>query len=321
MPIPFSVILMPDGPVPDLVELAVLAEDLGAARCWVFDEGLVTRDVYVTLASIADRTERIPFGPGITNPFVRHPGATATAIATLDEMSGGRAFLGLGAGGGLTLDPLGIERSKPLTAVRDTVSTLRSLFAGNRVDHDGDTFSFRDAALDYARHDIEIILAGRGPKMTQLAGNVADGFNLSYIHKDLLDGHVRVLRDAASGRPFRISYATMIATTDAEFEDARAQLTFRLVDSPQNVKDLIGMTEADTDRLQTALAEGGPRHAARHVDPDWVPSFVIVGTPDQCAHELHDVFSRVEIDEFQLPLLETAGAADIIERTATIVTG
>ncbi len=318
MNLPVSVDLMPDAPVRELVELAVLAEQLGCPRCWVYDEGLVTRDVYVTLTAIAEHTQAIPLGPGITNPYVRHPGATAAAVASLDELSGGRAFLGLGAGGGLTLDPLAIERYRPLTAVRDMVETLRLLFAGERVDHDGPVFSFRDAHLTYGRADIEIIMAGRGPKMTALGGEVADGFNLSYIHKPGLGDHVRTLREAAGDRPFRISYSTMIATSDSEFESARSQLTFRLVDSPGTVKELIGMTDEDTTAIRSSLAEGGPALAARHVRDEWVPEFVITGTPAECAAELADLMGDNGIDEFQLPVLEVAGAAELIERAAAM---
>jgi 5,10-methylenetetrahydromethanopterin reductase len=316
--IPVSVGLMPEAPVADVVELAVLAERLGLARCWVYDEGLTTRDVYVTLTAIAARTEHIRMGPGITNPFVRHPGATATAIASLDEFSGGRAFLGLGAGGALTLTPLGIERHRPLTAVADTVRTLRALFAGERVDHDGEVFSFSSAKLDYARPDIEIILAGRGPRMTALGGAVADGFILSYIHKDLLGRHAEALRNAHGESPFQLIYSTMVATTDEQYEDARAQLTYRLVDSPPEVKELIGMSDADVAKIRSGLAEGGPSRAAKHVHPDWVSSFVISGTIDECTTEMADLMTANGIDEFMLPVLEIEGAATFIERAAAL---
>ena len=309
---------MPESPISDIVELAVLAEEVGCARCWVYDEGLVTRDVYVTLTAIAAATSRIPLGPGITNPFVRHPGATAAAIASLDEFSGGRAFLGLGAGGGITLDPLAIERDRPLTAVREMVDTLRRLFAHEQVTHAGHSFSFRDAHLGYARPDIEIILAGRGPKMTDLGGRVADGFNLSAIHKGLLGEHVRALRTAAQGRPFRITYSAVIATTESELQDARAQLTIRLVDSPNHVKELIGMTDADTKAIRSALQAGGPRAAAQFVHPDWVEQFVISGTVSECAAELASLMATHEIDEFQLPVLKTEGAAALIKHTAAL---
>lgn len=314
-----SVNLMPDAPVGEIVELAVLAEDLGCSRCWVYDEGLVTRDVYVTLTAIASATSNIKLGPGITNPYVRHPAATATAIASLDELSGGRAFLGLGAGGALTLDPLAIDRSRPLTAVRDMVAALRRLFAGETVTHDGAAFSFHDARLSFARPDIDILLAGRGPRMTELGGQIADGFFLSYIHKELLGEHARALRSAAADRPFHISYATMIATDESQLDEARTHLTYRLADSPPEVKERIGMTAADTDAIRAALRAGGPEAARKHVRPEWVESFVISGTPAECAAELSSLMTTNGIDEFQLPVLEPDVGADLIERTAALL--
>jgi 5,10-methylenetetrahydromethanopterin reductase len=310
---------MPDGPTARVAELARLAEDLGAARCLVYDEGLHTRDVYVTLAAVVAATERVPVGPGITNPFVRHPGATASAIATLDEASGGRAFLGLGAGGGLTLGPLAIERRRPVASVEAMVVALRRLFAGERVDHDGPTFAFRGAHLDYGRAGIEIVCAGRGPRMTALGGRLADGFNLSYIHKDLLGDHVRALRAAAGDRPFRVGYSTMIATTEADLETARAQLSFRLVDSPPEVKERLGMTPDDTAAIRAGLADGGPAAAGAAVRPEWVPAFVIAGEPAACRDELHHLLAEADIDEYQLPLASVDGAAERIEATAALL--
>ena len=125
-----SVNLIPESPISDVVDLARQADALGFARCWVYDEGLATRDVYVTMAAIADGTAQIAIGPGITNPYTRQPAQTAAAIASLDELSGGRAFLGLGAGGSLTLDPLGIKRRQPLTALEETIDAARALFGG-----------------------------------------------------------------------------------------------------------------------------------------------------------------------------------------------
>ncbi len=309
---------MPEGPVAQVAELAVLAEQLGYARCWVYDEGLVTRDVYVTLTAIAARTETILLGPGITNPYVRHPGATATAIATLDEFSGGRAFVGVGAGGGLTLGPMAIGRDRPLTAVRDMVASLRSLFAGEPTDLDGSVFSFDSATLGYARPDIEILMGGRGPKIIALGGEVADGFILSSIHKELLGAHTAALRAAAGDRPFCVTYSTMVVSTDAEFEAARAALTFRLVDSPAEVKERIGMTDADSAAIRIALGEGGTHGAAVHVKDDWVLPFVISGAPGDCATELAGLMAANDIDQFQLPVQQLDGAGELIERTAAM---
>ncbi len=317
--LPLAVNLMPDGPAGQVAELARLAEDRGAARCLVYDEGLHTRDVYVTLGAVAAATTRMPIGPGITNPFVRHPGATASAIATLDELSGGRAFLGLGAGGGLTLGPLAIDRVRPVSTVEEMVTTLRRLFAGERDDHPGDTFSFNQAGLDYGRPGIEIMLAGRGPRMTALGGRLADAFHLSYIHKELLGDHVRALRAAAGERPFRISYSTLIVTSDAEQEAARAQLSFRIVDSPAEVRERIGMTDGHATAIRAALAAGGPTVAAAEVDPDWLPGFVLTGTEAECGAELRAILAENDIDEYQLPVPSVDGAAAEIERAADLL--
>ena len=179
MTIPASVNIMPERPIAEVVELAALAERRGYRRCWVYDEGLATRDVYVTLAAIAARTGSIRLGPGITNPYVRHPGATAHRHShpRRDERGPGLPRLGRGrradprplgpraapAGGGGAGDG---DRSAAAVRGRDGDHRTRQpgLLPGG-------------PALGYGRDGIEIILAGRGPKMTALGAEIADGFH------------------------------------------------------------------------------------------------------------------------------------------------
>ena len=315
---------MPHGPVAALVGLARIAENLGCCRCWVYDEGLATRDVYVAMTAVALATSTIRVGTGITNPYSRHPGTTASAIATVDELSGQRAFVGIGAGGGMTLGPMGIERRRPVAAVEAMVGALRGLYAGEEVDVESEGFGFRSARLDYGRADTEIFLAGRGPRMTDLGGRLADGFVLSWVHRALLDDHVAALRLAAKihGRRFTIVWSTMLVTTDADLWMARESLSFRLPDSPVAVKEMIGMTEDDTRAIRDALRHGGPPAAAHLVREEWVPRFVLMGSPEAVADEMLSTMARCGIDEFQLPSLSAAAgveaAAASIRRTAEI---
>ena len=324
MTIPLGISLMPHGPVADLVGLARIAENLGCCRCWVYDEGLATRDVYVAMTAVALATSTIRVGTGITNPYSRHPGTTASAIATVDELSGQRAFVGIGAGGGMTLGPMGIERRRPVAAVEAMVGALRGLYAGEEVDVESEGFGFRSARLDYGRADTEIFLAGRGPRMTDLGGRLADGFVLSWVHRALLDDHVAALRVAAKvhGRRFTIVWSTMLVTTDAALWMARESLSFRLPDSPVAVKEMIGMTEDDTRAIRDALRHGGPPAAAHLVREEWVPHFVLMGSPEAVADEMLSTMARCGIDEFQLPSLSAAAgveaAAASIRRTAEI---
>jgi len=317
-PLTGSVNLMPTGPAAQVAELAAEAERLGYRRCWVYDEGLVTRDVYVTLTAVAAATSTIKLGPGITNPFTRHPGVTANAIASLDEYSDGRAFLGIGAGGGLTLGPLAIRRNRPLTAVAEMVDTTRRLWSGATVDLDGRTVQYHAAAIESPRPDIEIHLAGRGPRMIELASTVADGFYLSYIHKDFIAPMVAALRSGPSSS-MTITYSTRIVVDDDGFEAARRDLTFRLPDSPAPILESLGVGPDDITALRQALADGGPPGAAHLIRDEWVRPFVIAGTRAECRAELKDLAQRVGLDEFLLPIDDLDAAPELLSDTMSLI--
>ena len=315
-----SINLIPEAPVDDMTTLAALAEDLGFDRCWVYDEGLATRDLYVTLTAIALATSTMEIGPGITNPYTRHPAQSAAAIASLDEVSAGRAFMGIGAGGSLTLDPLGIDRAKPLTAVRETIAACRALWSGDAVDIDAGHFRLRSARLDHARADIEIWLAGRGPKMLRLGGATADGVMLDFIHRPSLADYVGLVREgaASTGRRPRICYSTAVVLTGDDLEAVRPHLTYRLVDAPQPVKDALGLTDGDVDRIRSAL-RGGLHTAAAHVRDEWIDPFVIAGTERECAEALARLVEQHDVEEFLLPVFDMPDSADYVRRVAAVL--
>jgi 5,10-methylenetetrahydromethanopterin reductase len=309
--------LIPETDTDTMVRLAVEAEQLGFTRCRVYDEGLVTRDVYVVMTAIAEATEKVIIGPGITNPYTRHPAQTASAIASLDEVSGGRAFLGIGAGGSLALDPVGIKRTSPLTAVRETIEVNRLLFSGERVDYDGAFTSLESAMLGYGRSDIEIWLAGRGPKMLQLGGELADGVMLDFLHRDTVASSVRLIRDAgaAVGRSTKICYSTVLVTDDDDLEFVRPHMTYRLVDSPPMVREAIGLTDADVSKIRAAMA-GGLSAAAEHVRDEWILPFVIHGSRSECRLALENLIDQHDLDEYLLPVFDMPDQSAYLKRVS-----
>ena len=316
--------VMPEGPVEAVVRAAVAAEGLGCSRVWIPDEGLAARECWVTLGAVAAATRSVEVGTGITNAYTRHPGMTAAAVATLDEASGGRAALGIGAGGALTLTALAIERRTPLTAMRELVTTSRALWSGETVDRDGVAGGFRRARLDFGRPDIPIWVAGRGPRVLRLAGELADGFIMSFVHKELIGEHVAAIRGAADehGRSHpRLCYMTILATTEAARQAARASLTFRLVDSPEAVKARIGLDPATEAAIRQGLAGGGPAAAAHLVRDDWVDAFVISGTVKECRAELSTLVTAHEIDEFQVSVNDLHSAFGDLSLAVEIVRG
>jgi len=313
--------LIPDVPMPQVIELGQEAERLGYDKCWVYDEGLATRDVYVSLAAIAQKTGKIQLGTGITNPFSRHPAITVSSIATLDELSDGRAFLGIGAGGTLTLAPLMIERQRPLTAVREMLQIIRPLLRGEAVSFRGEVVQLQEARIAYARPDLPVWIAGRGKKMLALGGEMADGVVLEFLHKNFIQNYVDLVKSGAqvSGNKPKICYSTMIITNERVMEELRPHMTYRLVDSPPEVKELIGMTDQDVEAIRVTMGSRGLVEAGKLIKNEWIAPFVIMGSASECAEELSSIMSRYGFDEFLLPILETQTAASLMAEIGKVL--
>lgn len=173
--IPVSLLLNAEYESRELIELGRLAEDLGYRHLWYTDIRLF-RECFIGLAALAATTSRIGLGPGVTDPYSRHPAVTAATMATLDELTQGRAVLGLGLGG-TSFKELGITVTKPLTALREAVGVIRRLWRGEEVTLDGKVVSLKGGRLQFApiRDRIPIYFATHGVQITRLAGEIADG--------------------------------------------------------------------------------------------------------------------------------------------------
>src|ERR1700736_3551831 len=154
-------------PVRELAALAAAAEDLGATAVLVADEGS-DRDLYVTLAALALKTRRGLLVGAVTNPFSRHPVATAAAFAALAELAPGRVVAGFGAGGSRVLGPMGLRPRRPFTALVECVDVVQMLWRGDTVDHTGE-FSVSGASLPWSQGGLPIAIAGRGPRVERFA--------------------------------------------------------------------------------------------------------------------------------------------------------
>jgi 5,10-methylenetetrahydromethanopterin reductase len=179
-----------------LADLAVLAESAGFDDFWLADERFF-REVYACLTLCALRTRRIRLGPCVTDPYSRHPALTAMAIATLDEIAGGRALLGIGAGVS-GFRELGIDASRSAVAIREAVEVIRALLAGETVTVKGREVSFTDGRLDFtpARADLPIFVASQRAGGCRVAGRVADG---AVMQGALAEPLVRFLRETVHG--------------------------------------------------------------------------------------------------------------------------
>ncbi len=173
----FSLRLNNDLTLPQYLDLARAAEAADFDQLWISHD-LFLRSAPVLVTAIATATERIELGIGVLNPYTIDPSEIAMLAATLDEVSGGRFLLGLAAGGREFLDWVGIEQRSPLGAVRESVSAIRSLLAGEPAPRQGDFLRWSEHSylrFPAPRPDLPIYLGAMGPRMLQLAGEIGSG--------------------------------------------------------------------------------------------------------------------------------------------------
>jgi 5,10-methylenetetrahydromethanopterin reductase len=169
----FGLLLLGEHEPERLRRLARLAEAAGFQDLWLADEKFF-RDPFVSLTYLAAHTRRVRLGTCVTDPFTRHPALLAMAMATLDEVSGGRAVLGLGAGFS-GLEAMGVERKRAVRSMRQAIGAVRALWKGETVTLEDDAFRLSNLNLSFtARPAIPILLASASPLMLRLAGELAD---------------------------------------------------------------------------------------------------------------------------------------------------
>lgn len=169
-----ELLVLGDSSIDRMVDRVKLAEACGFDKVWLADERFY-REVYSCLSIFAVNTERVKLGPCVTDPFARHPALTAMAIATLDEISGQRAILGLGAGIS-GFGELGLVHNKPPRAIRESIALIKALLKGGDVDFHGEVIHFNNGHLSFkpVRTDIPVYVASNGPLGQRAAGAAAD---------------------------------------------------------------------------------------------------------------------------------------------------
>lgn len=269
------------------VGLAQLAERLGYAAYWVADNRW-QRDVWMILAACAAQTERIALGPRVTDPYIRHPALTAVAIASLDELSRGRAVLGIGAGGS-GFAQLGIGRTHPVTAIREAVDLTRKLLAGGLVDYAGETVQFRSGTLGFTgRAALPVLIGGRGPRILQLAGEVADlamtgGVasppGVRWAREQVDRGLRRAHRSADAVELCAMTYVA-VADDVAAARDAVRVAVAQAVASSYPVWDFVTAAGLEVPPELERLVVGGVREPARlapHIPDTFVARLAVAG--------------------------------------------
>ncbi|MDI6703014.1 5,10-methylenetetrahydromethanopterin reductase [Methanothermobacter wolfeii] len=279
----FGIEFVPNEPIEKIVKLVKLAEDVGFEYAWITDH-YNNKNVYETLALIAEGTETIKLGPGVTNPYVRSPAITASAIATLDELSNGRATLGIGPGDKATFDALGIEWVKPVSTIRDAIAMMRTLLAGEKTETGAQLMGVKAV-----QEKIPIYMGAQGPMMLKTAGEISDGALINASNPKDFEAAVPLIKEGAESAGKSLSDIDVAAYTCCSIDEdsaaaanaAKIVVAFIAAGSPPPVFERHGLPADTGAKFGELLGKGDFGGAIGAVDDALMEAFSVVGTPDE----------------------------------------
>jgi len=290
----FGIEFVPEESVLKIGYMAKLAEDAGFGNIWITDH-YNNRDVWTTLAVLSLLTNKISLGTGVTNPYTRNAAITASSIASINELSGGRAILGIGPGDKATFDKMGIDWDKPLSRVKETVLAIRAFLAKEQVSQAG----FKGAQMSFTTSKIPIYIGAQGPKMLELAGAISDGVLINASHPDDFKFAVPMIRAGAekAGRKPEDVQVCAYASFSADKDPAKAVnaskivVAFIVAGSPENVLERHGIGMDEARAISDAISRFDFKGAMDGVTPKMTEAFSISGAPADCRARIDELLS------------------------------
>jgi probable F420-dependent oxidoreductase len=307
----FGFTLKPESSIERTIALTRQAEAAGFDYGWLFDSHVLWRDPYPLLTLMAEATERLRLGTCVTNPGTREPSVTASSLATLDELSGGRMDLGIGRG-----DSARRVLGKPPTTMatlEEAIRVIRALVAGETISYEGTDLHFPWTA----GWELPVWVAGYGPMALAMTGRVADGVILQLADPDLIAWFVGQVREAelAASRPagsVRIQAAAPAHVGDRAAGRQRTRWFPALVSN--HVVDLVNkypreqLPESLTGYVRDREGYDYHHHAevgssnAGFVGDDVTDRFCVLGSVDDHIAKLRDL-AAAGVDQFNIYLM------------------
>ncbi|MGO9150003.1 MAG: LLM class flavin-dependent oxidoreductase [Acidimicrobiales bacterium] len=290
------------------MEIARYAESKGFHAIWQAESRLV-REATVPMAAFLAVTERIKVGSGVVNNWTRNPALLASTFSTLDDLAPGRVILGIGAWWEPLASKVGVHRTKPLLAMRETIEAVRALLSDQHVTYNGEFVHLDGVELDYVHQerrpkDVPIYLGATGMQMMEMAGEIADGVVLNYlvspIYNDMAMDHLergahRAGRSATDLDRPQLVVCSLDEDRDAALDAARLLVTQYLGQQPHIMK-ASGVPESlleDIGKVLTWPATAEEVEAASKFVPDEVVQMITAsGTAEECKAKVAEYVRR-----------------------------
>ena len=295
-------------PIREGMDYAKYAEVRGFEAVWQAESRLV-RDAIVPMAAYAAVTDRIKIGSGVINNWTRNIGLLAATFLTLDDLAPNRIICGIGAWWDPLARNVGIDRRKPLTAMRETIEVLRRLLALERVTFHGEFHHVDGIELDVVhgrkepRH-VPIMIGATGPQMMEMTGEIADGAVLNYcVPPDYNDVAMEQLEKGArkAGRSIddidrpQLVVCSVHSDRDEAIRGAKMLLTQYLAQQPHIAK-ASGVSPDVVKQIQATLGWPATKEQieqAMHFVPDeLVLRITATGTPDEARAKVMEYVKR-----------------------------
>lgn len=301
---PVAMYLQDAHSVAEAIEYVQYAEQKGFEAVWQADSRLV-REATVPMAAFAASTDTIKVGSGVLDMWTRNPARLAATFSTLDDLAPGRILCGLGAWWEPLASKVGVDRRRPLRAMREVVEVVRALLADQNVTYDGDYVQLEDVELDYVHQprrpkDVPIYIGATGMKMMALTGEIADGVVLNYLVSPdynrramdaLAEGAARAGRTVDDlDRPQLV--VCSLAEDRAEALDAARLLVTQYLGQQPHIMAASGVPDSLLEQVNAVLTWPATMEqveaASKLVPDDIVQMLCAAGTADECREKVDE---------------------------------
>ena len=294
-------------PVREAMEYVQYAEERGFEAAWQADSRLV-REACVPMAAFAAVTDRIKIGSGVVDCWTRNPARLASTFSTLDDLAPGRIILGIGAWWDPLAAKVGVQRKRPLQAMREVVESVRGLLADQTVTFHGDYVQMDGVELDYVLQerrpkDVPIYIGATGMKMMELTGEIADGVVLNYLVSPDYNRRAMEALEAGAAKAGRsvddidrpqLVVCSLADDRQSALDNARMLVTQYLGQQPHIMKASGVPTSLleDVGKVMTWPATlEQVKEASKLVPDDIVQMICAAGTPDECREKVDQYLS------------------------------
>jgi len=285
-------VFIPTSTAPErIAPLAAAAEHLGFEEVWVAEDCYFNGGFSSAALALA-ATSRVKVGLGVVSSVTRHPAAVAMEIATLAGAHPGRFLPGIGHGLGLWTDQMGISPRSPLTALRECLTSVRAMLAGETVQLAGREFTLRSIAAAHPPAERVPLLTGVvGRRSLELSGEIADGTVASILAGPR---YLQSAREAigagmrTGGRSEHLLPTFALASVDKDGKAAKEAMRPVLGYFLHALGAHNGLTApcGYNDRIGELIAGGGPEQVAAELPEEWIDELTLSGDPDEVTERI-----------------------------------